>query len=71
MTQCKIRFTYQSHCVSKSVTPHRMLTKFFEIFQMNPEIISVPNMYDRVKAKVDCLAEKFTFVPEKTRKTRK
>ena len=27
MTQCKIEFTYASHCVSKNVTPRRMLKK--------------------------------------------
>ena len=27
MTQCKIEFTYASHCVSKNVMPRRMLRK--------------------------------------------
>ena len=29
MTQCKIEFTYAPHCVSKNVTPRRMLKKCF------------------------------------------
>ena len=29
MTQCKIEFTYASHCVSKNLTPCRMLKKCF------------------------------------------
>ena len=29
MTQCKIEFTYASHCVSKNLTPRRMLKKCF------------------------------------------
>ena len=27
MTQCKIEFTYASHCVSKNLTSRRMLRK--------------------------------------------
>ena len=38
MTQCKIEFTYASHCVSKNMTPRRMLKKCFLIAQMNPQI---------------------------------
>ena len=34
-TQCKIEFTYASHCVSKNMTPHRMLKKCLLIAQMN------------------------------------
>ena len=29
MTQCKIEFTYASHCVSKNVTPRRIPEKMF------------------------------------------
>ena len=29
MTQYKNEFTYASHCVSKNVTPRRMLKKYF------------------------------------------
>ena len=29
MTQCKIEFTYAPQCVSKNVTPRRMLKKCF------------------------------------------
>ena len=32
---CKINFTYESDCVSKNVTPRRMLKKSFLITQMN------------------------------------
>ena len=39
MTQFKIGFTYASHCVSKNVTPRRMLKKCFLIAQMNPQIM--------------------------------
>ena len=45
-TQYKIRFTYQSHCVSKNVTPRMMLEKLSKIFQMNCEIDCFTNMYD-------------------------
>ena len=38
MTQCKIEFTYASHCVSKNMTPRRMLKKCFRISQMNRQI---------------------------------
>ena len=33
-TQCKIEFTYASHCVSKNLTPHRMLKTSFLIAQI-------------------------------------
>ena len=44
MTQFKIGFTYASHCVSKNVTPRRMLKKCFLISQMNRQITSFQNM---------------------------
>ena len=34
-TPCKIEFTYASHCVSKNVTPRRMLKICFQIAKMN------------------------------------
>ena len=35
---CKINFTCESDCVSKNVTPRRMLKKCFRISQMNRQI---------------------------------
>ena len=40
MMQCKIEFTYASHCVSKNVTPRRMLKKNFPMFLLNGDIIA-------------------------------
>ena len=38
MTQCKIGFTYAPHCVTKNVTPRRIIKKCF-LAQMNPQIM--------------------------------
>ena len=46
MTQCKIEFTYASHCVTKNLTPRRMLKKGLLIGKINRWNISFHNMYD-------------------------
>ena len=46
MTQCKIEFTYASHCVSKNLTPRRMLKTSFLIAQIMGWNNSFQNMYD-------------------------
>ena len=47
MTHCKIEFTYVSHCVSKNLTPRRMLKKTsFLIAQIIGWNNSFQNMYD-------------------------
>ena len=46
MTQCKIEFTYASHCVSKDLTPRRMLKTSFLIAQIIDWNKRLQNMYD-------------------------
>ena len=46
MTQCKIEFTYASHCVGKNLTPRRMLKNSFLIAQIIRWNNSFQNMYD-------------------------
>ena len=46
MTQCKIEFTYASHCASKNLTPRRMLKTSFLIAQIIGLNNSSQNMYD-------------------------
>ena len=46
MTHCKIEFTYVSHCVSKNLTPRRMLKKDLLIAKINRWNNSFQNMYD-------------------------
>ena len=64
MTQCNIEFTYASHCISKNVTPCRMLKKCLisKIAKINRWNNSFQNMYELLQAKVDRLAEKIYFV---------
>ena len=62
---CKIKFTYASDCVSKNVTPRRMLKKCSLIAQINRQINSFQKMYDMLLTKVDRLAEKIYFVKKK------
>ena len=45
-TQCKIEFTYASHCVSKNLTPRRMLKNSFLIAQIICLNNSFQNMYE-------------------------
>ena len=45
-TQCKIEFTYASHCVNKNVTPPRMLKKCFLIAKIKRWNNSFQNMYN-------------------------
>ena len=45
-TQCKIEFTYVSHCVSKNLIPCRMLKTSFLIAQIIGWKNSFQNMYD-------------------------
>ena len=63
MTQCKIEFTYASHCVCENVTPRRMLKKCLAI--INRWNDSFRNM---------CYGKKFTVWPGKlilsTKKTK-
>ena len=66
-TQCKIEFTYASHCVSKNVTPRRMLKKCFLIAKINRWNNSFQNMFDILKARVVRLAGKTYFVKKKTK----
>ena len=68
MTRCKIEFTYASHCVSKNLTPRRMLKKCFLIAKIIRWNKSFQNMYDMLQTKVDRLAEKTNFVTKKTPK---
>ena len=44
-TQCKIKFTYASHCISKNLTPRRMLKKSLLIAKINNWNNSFQNMY--------------------------
>ena len=62
MTQCKIEFTYASHCVSKNLTPRRMLKTSSLIAQ----IIGWNNSFQNMTCygKVDRLAGK-TYVSQK------
>ena len=64
--QCKIELTYTSHCVSKNLTPRRMLKKCFLIAKINHWNNSFRNMYDMPQAKIDRLARKTYFVKKKT-----
>ena len=67
-TQCKIEFTDASHCVSKNVTPRRMLKNcFFLIAQINRQNNSFQNMYDMLQAKVDHWSGKIYFVKKKSK----
>ena len=65
-TQCKIEFTYASHCVSKNLTPRRMLKTSFLIAQIIGWNNSFQNIYDMLWAKVDHLAGKTYFVKKNT-----
>ena len=49
--QCKIEFTHASHCVSKNLTPGRMLKKDLLIAKINRWNNSFQNMYDMLQAK--------------------
>ena len=65
--QCRIEFTYQSHCVySKNVAPLRMHLNWVQIAQIIAKCHSFPNMYDMLEAKVDRLAGKTYFVQKNT-----
>ena len=55
-TQCKIEFTYASHCVSKNLTPRRMLKTSYRLEQQLSEYV-LP-----ASGKVDHLAGKTYFV---------
>ena len=68
---CKIQLTFASDCVSKNVTPRRMLKNCFLIAQMNRQINSFQNISDVLYAKVDCLVRKFNYVQKRPRKTPK
>ena len=57
-------------CVSKILTPCRMLKKSSLIAKINRWNNSFQNMYDMPQAKVNCLASK-TFVQKIPRKTPK
>ena len=46
MTQCINEFTYASHCVSKNLTPGRMLENSFFIAQIIRWNNSFQNIYD-------------------------
>ena len=52
MTQCKIEFTYASHCDSKYLMPRRVFNKDLLIAKMNHWINSFQNMYDMLYAKL-------------------
>ena len=45
MTQCKIEFTYASHCISKNLTPRRMLKNSFLICSSNYPLEQKPSEY--------------------------
>ena len=62
MTQCKIEFSCASHCVSKNLTPRRMLKNSFLIAQIIRLNKSFQNIYDM-------LWEKWTVRPGKQKKT--
>ena len=51
MTQCKIEFTYASHCISKNLTPRKMLKKDLSTAKINRWNNSFQNMYDMLYAK--------------------
>ena len=46
MTQCKIKFTYASNCVSKNLTPRRMLKISFLKAQIIGWNKSFQNIYE-------------------------
>ena len=69
MTQCKIEFTYASHCVSKNLTPRRMLKTSFLIAQISRWNNSFQNMYDMLCAKMTVWPGK--LILSKTPKTPK
>ena len=67
MTQCNNEFTYASHCISKNVTPCRMLKKCLisKIAKINRWNNSFQNMYDMLLVKVDRFARKTFFFFQK------
>ena len=60
--QCMNEFTCASHCISKNVTPLRMLKKCSLIAKNNRWNNRFQNIYDTLQAKVDRLAERIYFV---------
>ena len=62
MTQCKIEFAYASHCISKNLTPGRMLKKDLLIAKMiDVPYVSVarrititPGQHVKTKEKLMC-----------------
>ena len=51
MTQCNIKFTNASHCLSENLTPRRMLKKDLLIAKINGWNNSFQTMYDVLYAK--------------------
>ena len=70
MTQCKIEFTYASHCVSKNLTPRRVLKTSFLIAQIIGWNNSFQNMYDMLWQS-EPFGRKTYFVQKKHLKTPK
>ena len=66
--QCKIEFLYASHCVSKNLTPRRMLKTSFLIAQIIGWNNSFQNMYDMLKAKWTVWPGKLILLKKKTPK---
>ena len=66
-TWCQILYTMQLQCVSKILTPRRMLQKTSLIAKINRWNNSFQNMYDMLQVKVDRFARK-TFFSKKTPK---
>ena len=65
----RMRFIYGSHCVSKNLTPGRMLKNSFLIAQIIHWNNSFQNMYDMIKAKWTVWPGKLIFVTKKRLKS--
>ena len=70
-TRCQILCSMRLQCVSKILTPRRMLKKSSLIAKINRWNNSFQNKYNMLKAKVDRLAGKTYFVKRKHLKTPK
>ena len=46
-TRCQISCTIELQCVSKILTPHRLLRNWFAVAYFEAEITRFPNMYDK------------------------
>ena len=64
-TRCQILCSMRLQCVSKILTPRRMLKKSSLIAKINRWNNSFQNMYDMLKVKVDRFARKTFFSPKK------